>query len=89
MAAHRGHQPPPRITIKLLRLLVIHVDYSKHVISGMIQIFLFYSADLENASRSYKTRIMTQPAFLQPSSAGLLSDPAAQNLGGHCVTCPP
>lgn len=59
MAAHRGHQPlptapppPPRIIVKLLRLLVIHVDYSKHVISGMIQIFLFHSADVENESRS-------------------------------------
>lgn len=64
MEAHRGHRPHPCITVQLLKLLVIHVDYSKHVISGMIQTFLFYSADLENASRSYKTRIMTQPAFL-------------------------
>lgn len=51
MAAQRS-PTASHITVKLLRLLVIHVDYPKHVISGIIQIFPFYSADSENESRS-------------------------------------
>lgn len=37
---------------KVAQASVIHVDYPKHVISGIIEIFPFYSADSENESRS-------------------------------------